>query len=312
MNPIRRTLLAAAAVLLAAPLLHAQVSESAISNQFDKLRSLSVDQRSADTIKLAESIRALPAGPHKVRFADDLAHLVTQGDQGIEALQAVADTLSQALSQSPVKAKKDQPPMQYLDLARLVRYENVTATLNDPLFAKASQVLADNDAEIAKADFTLKDQHGKKYTLSELRGKIVLINFWATSCMSCRQEMPNLDIIYTHYQSQGLVILSITSDNVFKVNNFISSMDYHPPVLNDFGGKVAKQFHIATGYHPPPVQNIATGKGGKPVQIDEDESADGVPKTFVFNREGKLVAQAIDQCTQRQFFALLAKTDLQP
>jgi peroxiredoxin len=280
MNPIRLTLLAAA-VLLAAPLLHAQASESAINKQLGNLRSLSAGQRPAATIKLAADIRTLPAGPRKVELADALSHLVTEGDQGGDALQAVADALSQALAQSPVPAKKDQPPMPYLDLAELVRYKNVTATLNDPLFAKAGQTLAANDAEIEKADFTLKDLHGKKVTLSELRGKIVLINFWATWCGPCRLEMPDLNWIYTHFQSQGLVVLSITDEDTFTVGPFITNAGYRLPILIDPGGKVAKQFHIT-----------------------------GVPKTFLFNRDGKLIGEGIDQCTQRQFLDMLGKTDL--
>jgi hypothetical protein len=67
------------------------------------------------------------------------------------------------------------------------------------------------------------------------------------------------------------------------VASILGTWNYHPPVLFDTGGKVAKQFHV-----------------------------EGIPRTFVFNREGKMVAQAIDQCTQRQFFDMLAKTDLHP
>jgi peroxiredoxin len=284
MTTIQRTLLAA--VLLAAPLLHAQASESAINKQLGNLRSLSADQRPAATIKLAGDIRALPAGQPKVKLADALAHLVTEGDQGADALQAVGNALSQALAESPVPAKNDQPPMPYMDLARLVRYENVTTPLADPLYVKAGQLLAANDEDIQKADFTLKDFGNKKYTLSELRGKIVVVNFWATDCDPCtKQEMPNLDVIYTHFQPQGLIVLSITKENSFRVHNTIGqwTYQYHPPVLLDLGGKVAKQFHV-----------------------------DGIPRTFVFDRQGKLVAQAIDQCTQRQFLNMLAKTDLQP
>jgi peroxiredoxin len=283
MTTIQRTLLAAAAVLLAAPLLHAQSSESAINKQLGTLRSLSADQRPAATAKLAADVRALPAGQPKVKLADSLAHLVTEGDQGADALQAVGDALSQALAESPVPAKNDQPPMPYMDLARLVRYENVTTPLADPLYVKAGQILAANDEDIQKADFTLKDLKGKKYTLSELRGKIVVVNFFATWCPPCMVEMPNLDVIYTHFQPQGLIVLSITDENTFKVYNTMSGWKYNPPVLIDALGKVAKQFHV-----------------------------DGIPRTFVFDRQGKLVAQAIDQCTQRQFLNMLAKTDLHP
>lgn len=276
------TLLLAAA-LLATPLALAQASESNIESRLHSLRSLSADQRHQVTLQLASDIRALPPGPHKVSLADGLAHLVTEGDQGQDALQAVADALRQSLAETPVPAKNDKPPMPYMDLASLVRYEHVTAELNDPLFAKAQQQLADNEADIGKADFTLKDLHNKKVTLSQLRGKLVMVNFWATWCGPCRLEMPALDAIYTHFQNQGLVVLSISSEDAFKVTSFLSGTNYHPPVLIDAGGKVSEQFHIT-----------------------------GIPKTFLFARNGKLIGEAIDQCSQRQFLQMLSKTDLRP
>lgn len=269
--------------ILIAPTLQAQPTESSITNQLKGLRSVPTAQRPAATTKMALDIRTLPAGPNKVKLADALVHLSTEGDPGQETLQAVAQTLSQALTESPVAPKNDQPPMPYMDLAKLARYEQVSVDLKDPLLTKANEILATNDAEIEKVDFTLKDLHGKKVTLSELRGKIVLVNFWATWCPPCRAEMPDLDVIYTHFQSQGLVILSISDEDGFKVNSFIAPTGYHPPVLLDTGGKVAKQFHI-----------------------------DGIPKTFVFDREGKLVAQSIDMRTQHQFLMMLAKAGLHP
>jgi len=283
MPTIRRSLFAAAAVLLTVPLLDAQASESSISKQMEKLRSLSTEQRPIATIKLAADISTLPAGPKKVGLADSLAHLVTEGDQGEKALQAVADTLSKALTERPLPPKKDQPPAPYRDLASLVRYEDVTTTLNDPLLAKATQTLVENEADVQKADFTLRDINNKKVTLSELRGKIVLVNFWATWCPPCRLEMPDLDIISTHFQPQGLVILSITDESGLTVTPFITQMGYHPQVLFDSDGKVHRLFHV-----------------------------NGIPKNFVFDRDGKLVAQSIDQCTQHQLLMMLAKAGLHP
>ncbi len=273
--------LIALAFLAASSYTHAEPNESSIIQELNKLRSVSTQDRPAATIKIATEIRTLQPGIPKLRLADGLSHLVTEGDPGKDALQATADTLAQALSDTPIPPKGDQVPMPYLDLARLVRYEHVTATLVDPLYAKATQTLQDEEAGIAKADFTLKDLHGKKYTLSELRGQVVLDNFWATWCPPCRLEMADLDAIYSYFQPQGLVVLSITDEDGFKVSSFIGSSGYHPPVLLDPGSKVHQQFHIT-----------------------------GIPKSYLFDRDGKLVAVAIDQRTRRQFLEMLSHTDL--
>jgi thiol-disulfide isomerase/thioredoxin len=283
MSFLPRVLLFSASLLTTPFLLHSDV-ESKITGQMQKLRSLPDAERRQATVQLASDIRALPPSADKVKLADQLAHLVTEGDQGQDTVQAVADTLRQSLAETPIPAKKAEAPMPYMDLANLVRYEGAAEALNDPLYAKAQQTLVDNDAEIGKADFTLKDTHGKKWTLSELHGKIVMVNFWATWCGPCRLEMPYLDYFYTRFQPQGLVVLSITDEDSFKVASFFSAnAQYHPPVLIDQGGKVFQQFHIQ-----------------------------GIPRTFLFDRDGKLISEAIDQRSQRQFLVMLSKTDLHP
>ena len=275
--------LSVAIALLLGPSLHSQVTEATVIDQLKHLRGFSADQRPAATMKVALDIRTLTAGPQKVRLAGSLASLATEGDAGHATLQAVADTLSQALEQSPVESQDNQPPAPYMELANLVRYEDVTTQLKSPQLTAAAKSVAAEEADVAKADFTLTDLHGKSWTLSQLRGKIVLVNFWATWCPPCRLDMPDLDALYTQYQAQGLVILSLSSEDTAKVRSLIVRLQYHPPVLIDTDGHVASRFHVS-----------------------------GIPKSFVFDRKGKLVAESIDMRTRRQFLVLLGKAGLQP
>ena len=192
-----------ATLLVAWPIARGATKPSEIESQLKGLRSVASDQKPAVIVKLATDIRSLPAGAQKVGYADALSHLVTEGDPGHDALQAVADTLSAALSESPLPAKGDKIPMPYLRVAMLVRYEGVTSTLKDPLYDKAAKMLADNEADIEKADFTLKTLKNQKVTLSELRGKIVLVNFWATWCPPCRSETGDLDVLQRYFGVTG-------------------------------------------------------------------------------------------------------------
>jgi len=298
---IMRCALFASLVLLVSPALRGQATESSINKQLKNLRAvpappgmapspnaISEAQRPGVLVQVARDIGSLPAVPAKLKLADELFHATTEGAASPEAVQGTADTLTEALTESPQPEKDGTPATAYFDLAKLVRYAGATTTSKDPELVKAAQTLLANDAEIAKLDFMLKDSNSKKVTLSGLKGKIVLVNFWSTQCTACAGEMANLDLIYTHYKQQGLAILSITQDNPFLASSFLASKGYHPTVLFDDGGKVGKQFHVDE-LHP-----------------------ENLPRTFVFDRDGKLVGESIATSTQRQFFEMLGQAGLQP
>jgi peroxiredoxin len=270
-----------------APSLSAQkivwsAQERPIAQQIEGLRSLPDDVRAHTTRELALEIRQLPVVPNKVTLAFDLANLSTEGDFGRDTLQEVTASLAGALREQPQPSKDGKPPLPYLELAELVRYEHMHASLSDPQFSAAMAALEAADQRRERADFTLTDLAGKSWTLRQLRGKVVLVNFWATWCPPCRKEMPDFEALYKRFSDQGLVILAISDEDIAKVKPFITERNITYPVLLDPGRKVNQLFEV-----------------------------DGIPKSFVYNREGKLVTESIDMRTQQQFLEMLSRAGLQ-
>ncbi len=281
-------LLLTAAIALLGTGLSAQVQtpnwterEKPIADQIRGLRALPDDVRARTTKQLATQIRELPSSPNKIRLADGLASRATEGDFGGDTLQQVATTLAEAVKERPVPANQGQPAAPYVELAQLVRYEHVTVECDSPQFAAAMSKLEQDDAARTKADFTLPDLNGRLWTLKSLRGKVVLVNFWATWCPPCRKEMPDLESLHNRFKDQGLVILAVSDEEEAKVKPFLAGRSITYPILLDPGRKVNELFRV-----------------------------DGIPKSFVYDRNSKLVAQAIDMRTQKQFLDMLAQAGL--
>lgn len=272
--------------------------EKPLVDQLRSLRGLPDDVRAATTKDLALKIRKLPPTENKLRLAEGLAGLSTEGDFGHATLQEVATTLAEALRERPVPwpaAKNSaaggnpsatrEPSGPYIELASLVRYEHVEVpadTSNDEQFRAAMARIEADDRKREHPEFALKDISGKTWTFSELRGKVVLVNFWATWCPPCRKEMPDLETLYQRFASKGLVVLGISDEEAKKVEPFIRERKFSFPVLLDPGRKVHEMFVV-----------------------------EGLPKSFIYDRDGKLVAQSIDMRTQKQFLELLGKAGLE-
>jgi hypothetical protein len=106
--------------------------EKPIADRIGKLRSLPDDVRAHETMNLALEIRQLPAAPNKLRLADGLANLSTEGDFGRDTLQEVATTLASALREQPISGQPGKPPQPYVELAELVRYEHISDLAGRP------------------------------------------------------------------------------------------------------------------------------------------------------------------------------------
>ena len=94
-------------------------------------------------------------------------------------------------------------------------------------------------------DFALKSSTGENMRLSEYRGDVVMINFWATWCGPCRQEMPLLDELYSRYQRVGFNLLGVNiDDDSGRAMDMIEDLGVNFPVLFDARKEVSKLYDV--------------------------------------------------------------------
>jgi thiol-disulfide isomerase/thioredoxin len=118
----------------------------------------------------------------------------------------------------------------------------------------------------AAPDFTLEDLDGRNHALSNYRGKVVLLNFWASWCPPCRFEMPSIERLYQSKMKQSFMVLGInqgeSSENAFASLGLFKPMPTFP-ILLDSKSQVAKSY-----------------------------SVQGLPSSFLINRDGRIVMRA--------------------
>jgi len=94
-------------------------------------------------------------------------------------------------------------------------------------------------------DFTVKTLAGEKRSLTDYRGKVVLIDFWATWCPPCRKGLPETQALAKAYGDRGLAVLAISDEDAKTVSPFIKTNHYSFPAYLDAGSRVSRAYHIA-------------------------------------------------------------------
>ncbi len=113
------------------------------------------------------------------------------------------------------------------------------------IFAASSLASSSLEGQAAP-DFVLKSSGGENLRLSEYRGDVVMINFWATWCGPCRQEMPLLDDLYNRYERVGFILLGVNiDDDSRRAMKMIDELGVSFPVLFDESKEVSKLYAVS-------------------------------------------------------------------
>jgi thiol-disulfide isomerase/thioredoxin len=118
---------------------------------------------------------------------------------------------------------------------------------------------------LSPADFSAPLPDGTVRKLSELRGKVVFLNFWATWCGPCRQEMPSMDALYQRFKSQGLEILAVNcQENLEAVTAYLGAQRFSFETVLDSSGNIGGAYGI-----------------------------NALPTTFILDREGQIISRIV-------------------
>jgi len=164
--------------------------------------------------------------------------LTTTQSQLVTEESALAETQSDlASARAQISSLQSQVSSLQNDLAE--EKANVSG-LEEVITAQEGSQVGD-----LSLDFQLNELDGETVSLGELRGNPVMINFWATWCPPCRNEMPYLQQVYDDWKDKGLILITIDlRESSSQVREFLQSNNLSLPTLLDTDGKVAGEYSI--------------------------------------------------------------------
>lgn len=174
-------------------------------------------------------------------------------------------TLSLSCAAPPRKPRNTDAPAWLAALLWLLAPAfGVSAELPAP---DLSHELTRLETPLPATDFTLRDMDGNEHSLADYRGKVVMLNFWATWCPPCRREIPSMESIYQDLQKEGFMVLAVNEfedpDHVFAYTGQLSVFPSFP-ILFDSDSKVSQYYQVK-----------------------------GLPTTLLINKQGQIVYRAV-------------------
>ncbi|MDD5634003.1 MAG: TlpA disulfide reductase family protein [Candidatus Omnitrophica bacterium] len=143
---------------------------------------------------------------------------------------------------------------------------SVMLFLGCALVSCQGQISSEKKGKISAPDFTLDDLYGQEFKLSYTKGKVVIIDFWATWCPPCKMEIPHLNSLYKQYAKSGLEVIGIALD------------DGGAGVVRPFAEENKIEYTILMGD-----RKVEAAYGG----------IRGIPTIFIIDREGRIVEKFV-------------------
>lgn len=205
-------------------------------------------------------------------------------------MNAVTGYLSN-LSVKETEAEPAKKKGQTSDRPKGAEHENASAEKETNVKADKQEEKNSKRKTVPAIDFTLQDQYGNTHTLSEYKGKTVFLNFWATWCGPCRNEMPEIQKLYEEYEAQedsDVVILGIAAPDLGgeaseeEIKAFLEEQGYTYPVVMDQTGEIFSGYGISA-----------------------------FPTTFMIDRDGNVYGYVSGQLSEDVMRNIIAQTQEQ-
>ena len=153
-------------------------------------------------------------------------------------------------------------------------------------FGKSPETMTTASSSLPILDLVLNDLQGQPQTFAQWRGKLLIVNYWATWCLPCREEMPGFSRLHEKYRDKGVQFVGISIDNAAKIAEFVKATPVsYPLLIGDIG---AMENSAALG-----------------------NTRQALPFTAVFDRHGRLVSTKLGRLPEadleRQLIELMSK-----